>query len=54
MQDMRRHLVPYAAFVGSFILFAWLLRGAEEGAQYFAALVLALLVWWAVGRRTRA
>jgi hypothetical protein len=51
---MRRHLLPYLAFLASFVVAAWALQGADEGPRYLAALVLALLVWWAVARRHRA
>ena len=51
---VRRQIVPYLAFVASFMLCAWLLRGADEGPRLLASLVLALLVWWAVANRSRA
>ena len=50
---MRRHLVPYLAFLASFLVFAWLLQGAQEGARLAASAVLALLVWGAVANRTQ-
>ena len=45
-------LLPYVAWLGSFALFDWLLRGAG-GFGSLAALVLSVMVWtWLGGRRS--
>ena len=45
-------LVPYLAWLGSFVVFAWALQGAE-GFGLLAALVLSLVVLrWLMAKRT--
>jgi hypothetical protein len=47
---MRRPVLPYAGFLSTFLVLAWLLRASHVEGK-FAALAVASLVWWVLAVR---